>query len=68
MVNPIICITILLCYYIDCWGLTTRLSLWVVLSRLLEKGRWEIEETVEGMNKRDRREMKINDSEETEEI
>ena len=39
-----------------CWGLTTCQPLWIILCRLSEKGRWEIEETVEEMNERDRRE------------
>ena len=30
-----------------CWGLTTHQSLWVILCRLLEKGRKEIEEVLE---------------------
>ena len=30
-----------------CWGLTTRQPLWVILCRLPEKGRSEIEEIVE---------------------
>ena len=39
-----------------CWGLTARQPLWVTLWRLPEKGRKEIEEIVEGMKKRDRKE------------
>ena len=39
-----------------CWGLTTRQPLWVILCRLLEKGRKEIEEIVEKMKERDREE------------
>ena len=39
-----------------CWGLTTRQPLRVILCRLPEKGRKEIEETVEEMKKRDREE------------
>ena len=35
-------------------GLTTRQSLWVILYRLPEKGRKEIEEIVEDMKERDR--------------
>ena len=31
------------------WGLTTRQPLWVILCRLPEKGRKEIEEIVEEM-------------------
>ena len=30
-----------------CWGLTTRQPLWVILCRLPEKGRKDIEERVE---------------------
>ena len=37
------------------WGLTTRQPLWVILCRLPEKGRKEVEEIVE-MKKRDRKE------------
>ena len=44
-------------------GLTTRQPLWVILCRLLEKGRKETEEIVEKMKERNR-----NESEETEEI
>ena len=39
-----------------CWGLTTRQPLWVILCRLPEKGRKEIEERVEEMKERDREE------------
>ena len=39
-----------------CWGLTTRQSLRVILCRLPEKGRKEIEERVEEMKERDREE------------
>ena len=44
--------------YIDwlCWGLTTRQPLRVILCRLPEKGRKEIEERVEEMKERDREE------------
>ena len=50
-------------------GLTTHQTLWVILSRLPEKGRREIEEIVEEMKERDRGERKmIHESEETEEI
>ena len=35
-----------------CWGLTTRQPLWVILCRLPEKGRKEIEEIVEEMKER----------------
>ena len=37
-----------------CWVLTTRQPLWVILCRLPEKGRKEIEEIVEEMKERDR--------------
>ena len=37
-----------------CWGLTTSQPLWVILCRLPEKGRKEIEEIVEEMKERDR--------------
>ena len=37
-----------------CWGLTTRQHLWVILCRLLEEGRQEIEEIVEEEKERDR--------------
>ena len=58
---------ILIYWYIFllCWGLTTRQPLWVILCLLPEKGRKEIEETVEEMKERER-EMK--ESEWTEEI
>ena len=36
-----------------CWGLTTRQPLRVILCRLPEKGRKEIEERVEEMKERD---------------
>ena len=39
-----------------CWGLTTRQPLWVILCRLPEKGRREIEEIVEEMKEKDREE------------
>ena len=39
-----------------CWGLKTRQLLWVILCRLPEKERKEIEETVEETKKRDREE------------
>ena len=39
-----------------CWGLTTRQPLRVILCRLPEKGRKEIEEIVEEMKERDREE------------
>ena len=38
------------------WGLTTRQPLRVILCRLPEKGRKEIEETVEEIKERDREE------------
>ena len=42
---------------IDCVGsLTIRQPLWAILCRLPEKGRKEIEETVEEMKERDREE------------
>ena len=39
-----------------CWGLTTRQSLWIILCRLPEKGRKEIEEIVEEIKEMDREE------------
>ena len=39
-----------------CWGLTTRQPLRVILCRLPEKGRKEVEERVEEMKERDREE------------
>ena len=51
-----------------CWGLTTRQPLRVILCRLPEKGRKEIEERVEEMKERDREERGTGMSEETEEI
>ena len=39
-----------------CWGLTTHQPLRVILCRLPEKGRKEIEERVEEMKERDREE------------
>ena len=41
-----------------CWGLTTRQPLWVILCRLPEKGRKEIEEIVEEMKEMDREERR----------
>ena len=42
---------------IDCvWGLTTRQPLWVILYRLPEEGRKEIDEIVEEMKERGREE------------
>ena len=38
------------------WGVTTRQSLWVILCRLPEKGRKEIETIVEEMKETDREE------------
>ena len=38
------------------WGFTTLQPLWVILCSLPEKGRKEIEETVEEMKERDREE------------
>ena len=46
----------------------TRQPLWVILCRLPEKRRREIEEIVEEMKERDRGERKMNESEGTEEI
>ena len=45
-----------LVYCLLCWGLTTRQPLWVILCRLPEKGRKEIEEIVEEMKERNREE------------
>ena len=42
--------------FLLCWGLTTRQPLWVILCRLPEKGRKEIEELVEEMKERNREE------------
>ena len=42
--------------FVLCWGLTTRQPLRVILCRLPEKGRKEIEERVEEMKERDREE------------
>ena len=39
-----------------CWGLTTRQPLWVILCHLPERGRKEIEEIVEEMKEKDRKE------------
>ena len=39
-----------------CWGLTTRQPLWVILCRLPDKERKEIEEIVEEIKERDREE------------
>ena len=51
-----------------CWGLTTRQPLRVILCRLPEKGRKEIEERVEEMKEGQGRKRNRNESEETEEI
>ena len=52
-----------------CWSLTTRQPLWVILCRLPEKGRREIEEIVEEMKERNREKKRnTNESEEIEEI
>ena len=42
--------------FLLCWELTTRQHLWVILCRLSEKGRKEIEEIVEEMKERIREE------------
>ena len=51
-----------------CWGLTTDQPLCVILFRLLEKGRREIEGIAEEMKAWDREEKKMNEREEKEEI
>ena len=51
-----------------CWGLTTCQPLWVILCRLPEKGRKEIEETAEEMKEGHARKKNRNESEETEEV
>ena len=51
-----------------CWGLTAGQLLWVILCRLPEKGRKEVEEIVEEMKERDGRKRNRNDREETKEI
>ena len=51
-----------------CWDLTTRQPLRVILCRLPEKERREIEEIVEEMKERNRGESKMNEKEETEDI
>ena len=43
-------------FFLLCWGLTTHQPLRVILCRLPEKGRKEIEERVEEMKERDREE------------
>ena len=50
------------------WGLTTRQPLWVILCRLPEKERREVEEIVEETKEKDRGERKMKEREETEEI
>ena len=40
--------------FLLCWGLTAHQHLWVILCRLPQKGRREIEETVKEMKERDR--------------
>ena len=51
-----------------CWGLTTHQLLWVVLCRLTEKGREEMEEMLEEMKERNKNErgtgMKVKKTEE----
>ena len=49
------------------WGLATHQPLWVILCRLPEKGRKDVEEIAEGMKETDR-EKRGTESEETEEI
>ena len=44
------------CIIVLSWGLTTHQPFWVILCRLPEKGRKEIEEIVEKMKGRDREE------------
>ena len=53
-----------------CWDLTTRQLMWVILCRLPEKGRKEIEEIAEKMKERGGtgRKANRNESKETEEI
>ena len=51
-----------------CWGLTTRQSLRVILCRLPEKGRKEIEESRGDEREGQGRKRNRNESEETEEI
>ena len=52
-----------------CWGLTARQPLWIILYRLPEKERTEIEEIVEEMKGRDQgRKRNKKESEETEKI
>ena len=51
-----------------CWGLTTSQPLWIILCRLPEKGRKEIEEILEETKEREREEkgtwMKVKKTEE----
>ena len=47
--------TALSVFFLLCWGLTTRQPLRVILCRLPEKGRKEIEERVEETKEKDRR-------------
>ena len=58
--NPISEVIHILCVipliYWLCWGLTTRQPLWVILYHLPQKGRKEIEETVEEMKESNREE------------
>ena len=49
-------------------GFNDMSTLVIILCRLPEKGRREIEEIVEKMKERDRGKRKMNESEETEEI
>ena len=49
-------------------GFNDTSNLVIILCRLPEKGRREIEEIVEKMRERDRGKRKMNESEETEEI
>ena len=49
VIKPFFCVCV-------CWGLTTRHPLFVILCRLTEKGRKEIDEIVEEMKERDREE------------
>ena len=51
-----------------CLGKTTRQPLWVILCRLLEKGRNEIEEIVEEMKERDREERGMKGKKQNENI
>ena len=42
-----------------CWGLTTRQPLWVILCRLPEKGRNDIEEIVKRVSEEIGKEKKV---------